>query len=212
MNKKTALLFQIIFFGASWGLMEATAGYFLHYLTTLTAGIVMFAFASFLLYRAYARTQSKSALLWIGLIAALIKGVDFLLPAHPVYGYVKVVNPMFCILAETLVLSVLTPVLTSDKPLLGIAGLLGASFAWRGAFLVYLIGQDAWFGTVSTQLHSWEAALTFVGIEGLISAALAVVGYGINHLVGKEPVWKAASRPIFALPMLGLAVILTALL
>jgi hypothetical protein len=192
-----------------WGIVEATIGYALHFLPTLTAGVVMFAFASFLMMRAWGKTNSRTALFAIGLIAAAIKAVDFALPPHPIYGYVKVINPMFCIVLESLVLAVLVPVLADRKPAVGIMTLAGASVLWRLVFLGYLVGQDAVFGTVSTQIQSVDAALTFVVVNGAASAGIAILFYGIHLLLGKRPGWKWLSHPALAMGLLTLAVFLT---
>jgi len=212
MNKKIAFWSSIVFFGAVWGIAEATVGYALHVLPTLTAGMVMFAFASFLLTRAWNKTGSKSALLAIGLIAAAIKALDFALPPHPIYGFVKVVNPIFGILLESLVLSALVPAFAGKKPATGILALAGASVSWRLVFLGYLVAQDAVFGTVSTQIQSLEGALSFVVMDGAVSAGLAIILYGLNRLVGHRLGWKWASSPLLAVPALALALVLTFLL
>ena len=211
MKKNNSFWFGILFFGALWGFSEATLGYLLHSLTILAAGTVMFAVATFLLLRAYERLGSRKALLAIGLVAALIKAVDFFLPPHPVYGFVKVVNPMFCIVAETLVLSLVIPWVRSARLVPALGGILAASLAWRVVFLGYLVGQDAWFGTVSTQLHSWDAALNFLVTDGLISALLGMAGYGLHRLWKKTP-GTIVLRPLVAVPMVILAILATVLL
>ena len=83
-NKKIKLFTQIIFYGALWGFLEATLGYVLHWIPTLIAGTIMFPIASVILLRAYNKTKSKSALLYIGLVAATIKSIDLLLPSFSV--------------------------------------------------------------------------------------------------------------------------------
>ncbi|MFA5419665.1 MAG: hypothetical protein WC341_14535 [Bacteroidales bacterium] len=211
MNKKT-LFYEIIFFGSIWGILEASLGYVLHFLPTLIAGTTMFAVASFILYRAFLKTNSKTALLWIGLVAAFIKAFDFFLPAHPIYGYVKVINPMFCILIETLMLFAILPVLAKKNLLSGGIALMGASLSWRSLFLVYLIFQDAVFKTVSTQLSSWESGLSFVVLNGLVSGLIALVFYGLNLLIGNRFLAKLPLKPVPAVLTFTLAVAVTLLL
>jgi hypothetical protein len=211
MKKDGKLLSEILFFGALWGFLEATLGYLLHSLTILAAGTVMFAVATFIMLRAHQRSECRRVLLMIGLVAALIKAVDFFLPPHPIYGYVKVVNPMFCIVAETLVLTVVIPWVRSARLLPAFGGILAASLVWRVVFLGYLVGQDAWFGTVSTQLHSWDAALRFLGTDGLISAGLGIGAYGLHRLWSRGI--KSVTLPrLVALSMVILAILATILL
>lgn len=209
MKKSNSWIVEVVFFGSVWGILEASLGYVLHFLPTLLSGTVMFAIASFLLYRAYRRTQSKTALFTIGVIAAAIKALDFFLPAHPVYGYVKVINPMFCIVVEALVLAVLLPVLVQKKSLPSLAVLPGASILWRGMFIFYLIFQDAVFGTVSTQLSSVSSGFTFVVWQGLISGGLALVLYGINLGLEKALKTKIVVRPVLAALTFVAAVVIT---
>lgn len=209
MKKSNSWISEVVFFGAVWGILEASLGYVLHFLPTLLSGTVLFAVASFLLYRAYTRTHSKNALFTIGVIAAAIKALDFFLPAHPVYGYVKVINPMFCIVLEALVLALLLPALVQRKSLSSLAILPGASMLWRGLFIFYLIFQDGVFGTVSTQLSSFASGFTFVVLQGLISGGIALVLYGLNLGLEKTIRTKMVVKPVFAAMTLAVAVVLT---
>ena len=58
MDKKKALKLaaQIVFFGALWGITEATLGFLLHFLPPTIAGIVMFPIAVLILVKAYKAT------------------------------------------------------------------------------------------------------------------------------------------------------------
>lgn len=212
MKKNTILISEIMFFGGVWGILEATLGYVLHFLPVLLSGTVMFAIASFLLTRAYIRTESRIALFGIGILTALIKAFDFFLPAHPVYGYVKVINPMFCIVLESAVLALVIPVLLKKNPAISWTVLPLASILWRGVFIFYLIFQDAVFGTVSTQLSSFEAGSTFVLLQGLISGGIAIVFFGINRWIDLKIPKMASVKPIFASVALVLAIVLTVIL
>ena len=57
---------MIVFFGAIWGLVEATIGYALHLLPALIAGSVMFPIVMFILYHAYKSLSSRKAIFFVG--------------------------------------------------------------------------------------------------------------------------------------------------
>ena len=91
----------IILFGSLWGIIEATLGYLLHLLpvSIYISGTVLFPLVTWILYKAYTLTNSKTALMSIGILAALIKSVDFLLPFGSPF---KIINPMISIIFESL--------------------------------------------------------------------------------------------------------------
>ena len=102
MKKLMKLAAQIIFYGAIWGLAEASMGYLLHFLPPLVAGLVMFPVAVYILMKAVRATGSRSVLLLVGMVAAGIKAVDFLLPGMSVF---KTINPMISIMFGGLAVS-----------------------------------------------------------------------------------------------------------
>jgi len=206
MNKKIALLSQIVFFGAIWGILEATLGYALHFLPTLVAGVVMFPIASFILVRAYLKTNSRVALLFVGLLAAAIKALNFLMP----YTYViKIADPMICIVIETVVIFAIVPLLNRNKVATNLLAFPIASITWRMVFVLFLIFQDLVFHTVSGQLQSFETGMTFIVVNGLFEGALGAVVYHVNLMIGKKPIHNLTTKPIFAGVFLILAIIVT---
>lgn len=212
MKKNTVLLSEIVFFGSIWGILEASLGYVLHFLPVLLSGTVMFAVASFLLTRAYQRTESRKVLFGVGVLTALIKAFDFFLPAHPVYGYVKVINPMFCIVLESVVLAFVIPVLLKKNAAISWTVLPIASILWRAVFIFYLIFQDTVFGTVSSQLSSFASGSQFVLLQGLISGGVSLVFYGINRFIDFKSPKIAYVKPLFSSLALVLAIVLTILI
>lgn len=89
----------ILLYAALWGIAEASLGYVLHFLPCGFAGLVMFPIGFYLMYNAYKFSGQRSAVLAVGLIAALIKTVDFILPLT---GPMSVLNPASSILIESL--------------------------------------------------------------------------------------------------------------
>ncbi len=78
-SKKLTLVFSILFFGAIWGILEATVGTFLHLPFIDKAGIfacsttIMLPLAYLLMGLNYKKNHSLLAILGMGVIASLIK-------------------------------------------------------------------------------------------------------------------------------------------
>lgn len=100
MSSKKAYWIGILFFGALWGLAEASLGYALHFLPCGFAGLIMFPLGFYLMYNVYRFSGQRSAVLAVGVLAALIKTVDLVLPLT---GPMSVLNPVVSILIESLV-------------------------------------------------------------------------------------------------------------
>jgi hypothetical protein len=119
---------EILFFGALWGLAEASLGYLLHWLPFGIAGAVMLPIGAFVLQQAWQRSIGYGGLAAVTAVAAMIKSVDFFLPLH---SPLSVLNPMTAILLQGLVLSLLIHKLeNSSRFSLAFA----AAFAWITLF------------------------------------------------------------------------------
>ncbi len=137
MKNKLQYISTIIFFGSIWGITEATLGYVLHLIPGLSiylSGSILFAFASYILYKAYSKTNSKTSLVYIGIVATLIKATNFFLPLTSVF---KVINPMASILLESLLLIGVITYISKDNLLNRVSGLLVISFSWRLGYYLY---------------------------------------------------------------------------
>jgi hypothetical protein len=190
-KKLMKLAAQIIFYGAIWGLAEASLGYLLHFLPPLVAGIVMFPIAVFILMRAFKATGSRSALILVGTVAAGIKAVNFLLPGISVF---KTINPMISIMFESLVVAVAVPMLNSRKQLARITGSLGVSVGWRLGYILYMVAQFLISGSMTKFISSPALTLEFVVLNGVLSAILV---YGVLFIEARTSI-KAKFRPLYA--------------
>ena len=191
MDKKKILklVSQIIFFGAIWGITEATLGYLLHFLPPTIAGIVMFPIAAFILIKAYKSTGSKAALIYIGFIAAGIKAVDFLLPGMIVF---KTINPMISIVLEAMVVAVAYPMLSNLKAGWKISGGIAASLGWRTGYIIYMVIQYFITGFVYLRV------LGIVGQPNKIRPHL----FDLFYVVVMKFVWHSGSIScMFFMPM-----------
>ena len=205
MNKNLKLLTQIIFYGSIWGILEATIGHVLHFIPITIAGSIMFPFAAIILYKAYNKTNSKAALLYIALIAATIKSVDFLLPAISIY---KTINPMVSIILESLVVVMVVNLLLSKKKTNNYIALPVASITWRAVFIAWMVFQYATTGNLAPYIGSFSNGFEFVVISGLISGALASGFLSIDKQFDFS-FTKIDSKPIFASILLIIAFITT---
>ncbi|PKL01309.1 MAG: hypothetical protein CVV56_01545 [Tenericutes bacterium HGW-Tenericutes-1] len=199
----------IVFYGAIWGIVEASVGYVLHFLPALIAGTILFPFASLILYKTYKQTNSNYAVLGVGVIAAMIKAVNFLLPVTNIF---KVINPMISILLEALVVMVVMRSFVKSNWVIKTAIISIASITWRMLFLGYMGIQAITTGFVAVQIGSLEAILSFSVVSGLLSAMMSIGLLFIIELPNKLKKPMVPISPILSLVSLAVAVILTILL
>jgi hypothetical protein len=204
--KNKHFIWTIIMFGAIWGILEATLGHVLQFLPPYVSGAVMFPIAASLLIIAHKNTMSLSSLIWIGLIAASLKAVNFLMPGLPA---VKTYNPMIAIILQSAVMvgaiGISSKVTMPEK----FAVMMGASVLWRGLFVANVTVNNMITGFGFPQIASTGATLSFVIIDGLIAGVLLAAGvYGLEVLFKKwNPVFRIG--PALAVPMFVIAGVLT---
>ena len=205
-NKKIKLLTQIIFYGAIWGFLEATLGYTLQYLPAIISGTIMFPIATVILIRAYNKTGSRTALLYIGLIAASIKAVDFLLPAISVG---KTFNPMIAIIVESFLVVAVVTFLTSDKIFQNVASAITASIGWRSIFVFYMFGFMYVSGATVPYLATWALGFNYLIVNGVISGLLVFVILYVTNIAFSKLNFKWEIKPVYAATILIAAILVT---
>lgn len=200
-NKNTIkLVSQIIFYGAVWGITEATLGYLLHFLPPTLAGLIMFPIAAFILMKSYRAIGKRSALIYVGLIAAAIKAVDFFIPGMMAF---KIVNPMISIVMESLMVAAAYSLLSGNKATKRVLGSIGSSIGWRTGYVLYMAVQFIITGFVSNYIASASAVINFVILNGFLSGALV---YGMIYIDSKTVAKPIKFRPVYALFALVLAI------
>lgn len=205
MNKNMKLVTLVIFYGSIWGILEATLGHLLHFIPVTIAGSIMFPIASYILYKAYKKTDSKRALIYIGIVAASIKAIDFLLPALSIY---KTINPMISILLEALVVAFVIKMITKEENKTSYLALPIASISWRTVFITYMGIQFIITGNMAPYIRTLQAGLTFVVFSGLLSGLLASLLIFIDrHYLGKIKNFEI--KPVYAMALLIIAAITT---
>lgn len=203
MNKK--LLIQVLFFGAIWGIVEATLGYVLHFIPATIAGSIMFPIAGIILYKAYNTTRSRGALIAIGAVAASIKAVNFLLPQYSIF---KTINPMMSIIMEALMVFVVVTMLTSEKTSHRILAFPIASIAWRGLFVAWMGYQYATTGNLAPYISTTPLILNFVVVSGLLSGAIGTIFLLVDDKIHLS-IPSVSHRLSFASFLMVLAFVLT---
>lgn len=210
-NKKITRLSAILFFGACFGIVEATLGYVLHleFITPFLAGSLLFPFAMLLLAKAYQVTQSRGSVIAVGIVAALIKSINFFLPYTNPF---RIINPMIAIVIESLLVFAVIQVMTKSTLPKQLAMVIGLSFAWRVVYIAYF-GIQSLFPPhfVAWHIQSLGNFSSFVLVEGLLSGLFGSLLWGIDS-VFKKPAFSWSKSPVFSSIMVGLAIVLTILL
>ncbi len=198
---------KIIFFGAIWGLIEATLGYALHLLPALIAGSIMFPIVMFILYHAYKSLSSRKAIFFVGLVAILIKGTNLFLPfLFPA----KTINPMIAMAIQTLLVFAVIPLFESKKLSVKITSIVLVSVAWRLVMIGYYGVNYLMTDFLDFRIRGFEPAISFVITEGLISGAFAsLLIFATNPLKALAKFDRTRINPIISTAVLVIAIVLT---
>jgi len=202
MNKRVnlKLVSQIIFFGAIWGIIEATIGYLLHFLPPTIAGLVMFPIAAFILIKAYKATGSRASMIYVGIIAAGIKAVNFLVPGMMPF---KIINPMVSIVMESLLVAAAYPLFSKANWNLKLAGAVIASVSWRLGYVLYMAVQFIITGFISKYIATPIDIINFVVLNGFASGLLV---FGVLKIEPKLTLKTFKFKLVYALATLVLAI------
>lgn len=196
MKKNLVLL---LFWGAVWGICEATIGYGLHLAAVAVPGLpgaLMFPIGFFCMYQARKATGKNFAPFYIAVIAAAIKLVDFLLPGYMV---IRIVNPALSIVMEGLAVAAVYALFRAPGRVADYARVLGMSVLWRVMFAGYLY---------VISLYGLPASLVTSGAGTLLSFLLLESFY--NSLIMFAGLWLAPRLPAYRPWKIGPAAALTA--
>jgi len=178
--KNKTLVANIILFGAIWGLLEASLGYALQFLPPLFSGSIMFPIAGIIMYWAYRNTDSKASIVYVALIAASIKAINFVMPGLPP---IKTYNPMIAIMLQSLAMVLIVTLTEKNHPAYGFLGIGLVAVLWRSLFIVNITINHALTGFPFTQLASPQTILSFILLYGVLEAGLLALAYGIKLVV-----------------------------
>jgi hypothetical protein len=201
---------MILFWGAVWGICEATIGYVLHLAAVALPGLpgaLMFPIGFWCMYKARKDTGKVYAPLSIAAVAASIKLVDFLVPG---YDAIRVVNPALSILLEGLAVAAVYTALDAPGRMRDYLKALGSGVLWRAMFAAYLFVISLFGLPAGLVTGGIETLLRFVLLESFYNSLVIFTGL---RLVPKLPAWKPVTvKPITALSACLLAIGLQVLL
>jgi hypothetical protein len=170
----------LLFFGAVWGICEATVGYALHLAALALPGLpgaLMFPIGFFCMRRAQMATGKAAAPFQIAVIAAGIKLVDFLMPG---YDAIRVVNPALSILLEGLTVTVICALSRAPGSAPKYTQALGMGVLWRTMFAGYLF-LISLFGLPAALVTSGAAPLLrFVLLESFFNSLIIYAGLRLD--------------------------------
>jgi len=164
-----------ILYGSMWGLIEATLGYALHWIFFPISGMIMFPIGAYFMKRAEKENDNKSSILYVSLIAALIKSVNLFMP-NPML--VKALNPVLMILMQ----GILVYVLLNKETNINVMKIVSSSFVWRASFIIILLVEFKSANAVYYLKGGAFRFINFIFIESMINSALIylIAKFGIK--------------------------------
>lgn len=155
----------IVFWGSLWGLMEATIGYGLHLLNIRgVTSFFLFPMACYYMDRVRKETESQWTVVYMALLAATIKLLDFFIPGHiPI----KITFPAIAIVLEGLAVFGAFMVVERRERKFGYPEALFVSLAWRVVFTAIQ------FATLpASKVPAPKAVLKFIVVDSLVNSLL----------------------------------------
>ncbi len=208
MNRDTLKQIVVIslFWGALWGIAEATIGYLAHLVIFIPgiAGFIMFPIGFYFMTRAYKDTGKPGILFSTAAVAASIKLVDLFLPnLSPIHT----INPAIAILMESAAVFLVFKLLNAKPVQFRLGEVLIASTAWRLGFLFY---SAILFVTAISQEFirmGLGHILRFVLLESVVNALIIIAYLKAEKAFKGEKSRSLHIRPVTAAAALTAAVL-----
>lgn len=184
---------SVLFWGAMWGIGEATIGNVIHLASIAFPGLpgfVMFPFAFYFMRRVYLETKEPKAVLCTALIAVAIKLVDFLIPG---YIAIRIINPALSIILEGLAVSLVFTYCEKKEVVFGFFEGLSTGILWRGLWLMYMLLISMFELPAALVTDGIAVSLRFLIVESLVNAFLIL--FIVGSLKQKELRYRA---PVFS--------------
>jgi hypothetical protein len=206
MKENKSIWIYVLFFGALWGILEATLGYVLQFLPPLVSGSVMFPIAATLMLVTYQNTKSRKAMIYVAAIAATIKAINLFMPGLPA---IKTYNPMIAIMLQSMVLVVFIPLFKKNSMPAVIMGIAVVGFSWRLLFLGNIAINHALTGFQFSQLASLSNMFDFVIMLGLIEALVLGLIHSMRIAINQKVALTFKPNAILSVSTFVFAVLLT---
>lgn len=186
--ERNAVIYNIIIWGAIWGIFEATVGYLLHIVSFGYTWVIWYPVACFFMTNVYRKTGKISSVYLIGFLCAAIKMLNLFLPGR----VDKVINPAVSILFEALAMA--TVVFAANHLLRGknkspfakAIMALCMNTGWRLLFALYLLFLvPGWIRDISV-VSSAAKFIPFFITQNLITTVLIYIGYQYKTYIFKQ--------------------------
>ncbi len=168
---KSNRLETLFFWGALWGLAEATLGSLLHILPWI-AGMVMFPIAFYFMKKALNDTGNLASIFYTSSIAAGIKLAGLLLPWQ---SPGQVIKPATWILLEGAAVVLFFKVfhyMKNQSRSFSFANILPLTLGWRVLYMIYYLAMTTLSTQGSMQQMSLLTMTRFLVIDAVVNALL----------------------------------------
>lgn len=196
-------LSSIIFWGALWGIVEATIGHFLHIWALPIGWLIWFPLAYCFMWAAYRQTGQPVVIFFTALVASSIKLIDLLMPVRIDF----VINPAVSILLEGLAVFTVckVAVMQRGKNLVDLWPIAISSILWRVFYSIYVFFLPAALVKISP-VNGAMPLVRFLLFESTVNSLLI---YGVFKLFPKRR-WGIEYRYFSPNPALSLGILLIA--
>lgn len=166
MNRTAETFCTTVWWGALWGVSEATVGHFLHIAGFTYGWLFWYPMAFFYMHQAYRSLNTYRAAWGSAVVAAGIKLVDLAAPVRLDF----VVNPAIAILLEGAVVSAALKILVQrDTRLRMTAAVMCTSVSWRILYLLYIMFCTPPEWRLSSPLSATDTLFQFIVWESLLN-------------------------------------------
>jgi hypothetical protein len=166
----------ILFWGALWGITEATLGYVLHIFSIPfpgLPGLMMFPVAFVYMHKVYESTKEPVSVMHIAVVAASIKLTDLLFGGLMT---IYVVNPALSLMIEALTVTVFFQLVKNNQRNIYFLEVFAMGWIWRAIFLGYMVILSIFSLPAGLVTSGWGIALRFWMLESFYNAIL-IRGY-----------------------------------
>ncbi len=192
----------IAFYGAIWGLVEATLGHALHILPVKLGWMLWFPIAFYFMKIVYLKTGKHWSVIITALIAAIIKLVDLFAPVRIDY----VINPAVSIVLESLAVYTIFRVVSRYR--INKSSIILINTSWRILYILYVLFLPEYLIEISP-ISSLQSFLNFFIIDNIVTSLFIYV-IGIILQKTKSSAKNEAQNYIELSPVLSVTMLIIA--
>lgn len=188
---------SVLFWGAMWGIGEATIGNLIHLGSIALPGLpgfVMFPVAFYFMRKVYLETKEPKAVFYASAIAAAIKLIDFLVPG---YMAIRIINPALSILIEGLAVALVFAYCERNERVFGFLEGFSAGISWRSLWLIYMFIISLFELPAALITDGIIVSLRFLMVESFVNAIL--IFFTVRSIKPKEISYRPPVLPYAAL-------------